>query len=279
MASVLEESVAPTVINLTVDATQDVSDQRASALVAYQGAALWTDEDVASVDVCNVVSSQMNAVVAKKKALIEKRMSLTRPIDAAKKAAMDLFQPYVDQLEQAEQHLKALILRFHKREDERREIEERRLREIQRQEQERLAKEAAERRAEAEKEAAEKRRQAEVAAKAGHLEGQQMALAAAVEIEQQGQREAEGLMQAAAVAPAAIVTPTKVAGSGRTERWYGEVNKPELIDFISKHHEYLYLVDVDQSKCNNVANTQRENCKVGGIKAVKDHTISARGKR
>ena len=66
------------------------------------------------------------------------RRSMTRPLDESKKAIMELFRPIVEQLGEAEQHVKGAMIGFHQQE-ERRLAEERAAVEVERQ---RLADEA-----------------------------------------------------------------------------------------------------------------------------------------
>lgn len=280
MASVSGEVIPASVIDLRIDASKDVGEESQGARLALASALTWTTENVTSLTVCQMVSAELNAIVARKKALNERRLSITRPLDQAKASTMELFRPSVETLEQGEAHLKLVINTFYDREERKRQEEERRLREEQRKEQERLQAEAAERRIEAERQAQEKERQAAEAAKAGHAEGQQLALIAAQEVRQQGQMEAEALQQQAAVVPAAIVAETKVAGTSRSEKFVAAViDKHALIKYVAENPEWLNLLDVNQVALNGIARSQKTDCRIPGVKVERDFIVSARGRR
>ena len=78
-----------------------------------EGFALETQDDVAlAVELIDEISDQA-------KALTEKRMGITRPLDAAKKATMDLFRAPLAALDTAGRKLRKLVADFHDAEQKR----------------------------------------------------------------------------------------------------------------------------------------------------------------
>lgn len=263
------------IIELKVDATQTVAEQSQYADMALAMAQAYGE--ITSQSVCAVAAVELRQIVTKRKELNEARLRITRPMDEAKAAVMDLFRPALERLEQAETFLKGKVDGFLALEEQRRKEEEARQAELRRQEQERIAKEAAEARAKAEAEAAEKQRLADEALQAGNQEAAALALAAADEIRSEAAQAQEAAVMQAAVMPAPIVSDTKVKGISRSQKWKAElVSKLDLIKHVAAHPEYLHLLDVNMPAANALARAQRENLNVAGLKAVVDHTVSSR---
>lgn len=126
-----------------------------------------------SPDMLQLASDELGKVTKLRKELEEVRFSMTRPLDAAKKAIMDFFRPADAFAEQAERAIKGEIARY-STEQERLRREAERKAELERQrlaaEQERLRREAeveaTRQRQEAEREATRQREEAEKAAQA-----------------------------------------------------------------------------------------------------------------
>lgn len=74
------------------------------------------------------------------KDLDEKRKSITRPIDAAKKSVMDFFKAPLFALSESERHLKATMLDWNREQERKRREEERKLQEAARKEEEKRRK-------------------------------------------------------------------------------------------------------------------------------------------
>jgi hypothetical protein len=65
--------------------------------------------EIDSDDLCVAAGEELVSIVAKKKARIEQRMAITRPLDASKASIMALFKPALDRLEEAETLLRNKI--------------------------------------------------------------------------------------------------------------------------------------------------------------------------
>jgi hypothetical protein len=59
----------------------------------------------------------LKSVKAMQKALVDRRMKITRPMDAAKAEVMDLFRPAIGRLEEAETHIKTAMIAFKDEQD------------------------------------------------------------------------------------------------------------------------------------------------------------------
>ena len=182
----LAELDRPDVKKLTTEAgslAANYEDFAVTNAIGYRDAA----EDL------KIIKGQLNQVN-------EKRLEITRPMDAAKKAVMDFFKPVVSRLEDAERHVKRAMVEWKAEED-------RKAREAQRLEQERARK-----REEKLRKEAEAKREAGKEARADILEDRAEAT------------------QAAPVAPAA----PKVEGISTRKVW-----KFEVLDKTQLPAEYL----------------------------------------
>lgn len=205
-----------------------------------------------SADMATAAADDLGQIKGKLKALDEKRLSLTRPLDEAKKRIMELFEGPRTVLLQAEGVLKGAILDWNKREQARLEAERR--------EQERIAREAAEAAA---RQAEEARKAAEVAAAAGNAE-------AAVELEQQAEQAVEAATALATMAPAVAAAPAKLAGVSTRQEWDFEVTDPAAIP-----REYLVI---DEKKIRGVVKALKADANIPGVRVFARDVLSARAK-
>ena len=164
------------------------------------------------------------------KLLNDKRLSMTRPIDEAKKKIMDFFAQPIDRLKRADQAISKAMARFF---DEQEAIRQ---------------KEEAEARAKAEKEAAKLEVKAEKAEAAGKEEK-------AEELREQAQ-------QVAATTPVMSSRVEKVEGIAMRMYWYFEI-----IDVSKIPKEYLM---VDEEKLQQYAHAMKETAKVEGVRFFSD---------
>lgn len=98
---------------------------------------------VATADEFTVAGEELRRIKAAQKRLDEVRKGITRPIDAAKKAILDLFREPETRLAAAESGVKRAMLGFQAEQDRLRQAEQRKAEEAARKERERLEAQAA----------------------------------------------------------------------------------------------------------------------------------------
>lgn len=193
-----------------------------AAKVANDAAELAACIVVDSHEMYQLAAGELQTIVGQRKKIDDLRLSITRPMDEAKKRVMDLFRGPTEMLERAENTLKQSMLTFKRAEDARVARE--------RAEAQRIAAEeraAAERaRQQAEADAAAARRAAEEAAAAGDAA---TAAAAQVRVAQAEQVAvaAEAELDLADIAPVAVIEPAKATASGIGAR---KTYKAEVFD-------------------------------------------------
>lgn len=158
--------------------------------------ALASDYRVTNVDQYTMAGDELKRIKAAQKRLDDLRKKITRPIDAAKKAIMDLFREPEDKLARAESGIKRAMLTYADEQERLRREEQRKADEAARKEQERLAAQAAK------------------AAAAGKVEK-----AAAIEER-----------AAMVVAPVVQREAPKVAGVSLREVWCFEITDPSKVN-------------------------------------------------
>lgn len=191
------------------------------------------------------------------KQLDEQRKSITKPMDDAKKAVMDLFREPLTRLEQAEGVIKRGMLAYT-------------------QEQERIAREEQARRDEV---ARKQREEAEAAARKAEEEAKAQAAAGNAAAAAEKLAEAQAAAQVAAVTVAAPVAPyvPKVTGTTVRGTWKAKVtDKIALIKFIAEHPEWTHLLDINESQLNALARGQKADLKLPGVETWEEKGISAR---
>ncbi|KKN41479.1 hypothetical protein LCGC14_0722930 [marine sediment metagenome] len=91
---------------LATEAVKDEETKIVALVSTAEALTIKTTEELgASTDLLQTVKSRQ-------KALTDMRLSITRPMDAAKKRVMELFQPAVDRLATAEQTIKTAVLAY-----------------------------------------------------------------------------------------------------------------------------------------------------------------------
>jgi hypothetical protein len=212
------------------------------------------------------------------KDLDNKRKAITQPIDAAKKAVMDLFRSPTTYLEQAEVLLKNAIQKFDRAEEQRRIAEQAKLEEAARQERARLEAEAAAREAAAQAEAQRIQQQAEQAAAAGKVEEAARLNAEAESRVEQGAAEVATLQQTATLITAPIATAAPLTkGVSARKVWKAEISdKLALIRYVAEHPEYVDLLDANMPAINKIALALKANCPLAGVRVFEDSVLAVR---
>lgn len=177
------------------------------------------------------------------KALEEKRKGITAPLDAAKKAAMDMFRPAVDAIAEFEKSVKARMAGFVREQDRIRREEEAKATEAARKEQEKLLS------------------QANKAAAAGKLE------------------KAEALeLQAASTVAVTPAIEIPIASGAHTRRvWKARLtSKMDLINAVAEGKASPELLDYNESVGNGLAKALKSGMNVPGVEAYEDVQVVAR---
>lgn len=226
----------------------------------------------------DLAATELTKIKGLQKSVETMRKGITQPIDAAKKAVMDLFRAPTTYLDQAEAILKGAIGDYDRAENRRRLEEQARLEEAARQERARMEAEAAARTAAAEAEAQEIQRKAEAAAAAGDVETAARLNAAAESRVEQGVAEAVTLQQTATLitAPIAQAAP-QTKGVSTRKVWKAEINdKHALIRYVAEHPEYVDLLEPNMPAINKIALALKANCPLAGVRVFEDDVIAVR---
>lgn len=221
----------------------DVTESRELAQatrIANSAHELALELEIDSPAALDVASEELRRLVARKKEIEELRLSLTRPIDEAKKRIMDLFRAPTDRLSEAEGMLRKGIVAYQVKEREeadrkRREAEATARAERERLEREQAAAEAEARRIREEQVKAERERLAaiereraagnEAAAKeAERVAREEAEKAAAAEAEARAKADAaKAEIEIADVAPVLpMIAPAKAEGISSRQNWKAE---------------------------------------------------------
>jgi DNA-binding helix-hairpin-helix protein with protein kinase domain len=217
-----------------------------------------------------LAATELQELQAKYKALEDKRFAITRPMDAAKKAVMSLFNPALDRLNTAITGLKASMLEYDREEKRKAAIKQQLLDKIAADQKAALAAEAA-------RQAEEARVQSERAAQLmekGDSAGFNEAMTAA----ETAQEMAAALSQTGAVVSAATAltaVPT-VAGITTADVWKARVTDlPALLRFVADHPEYHDWIEVKMTGLHDMAKAQRTELRVPGVEAFEESRIAA----
>lgn len=185
---------------------------------------------------------EMNAYTKRIKELEKARKTITGPLDASKKAVMNLFRPAIDGYTQAAGIIKHAIGRYVT-------------------EQERIAAEA---RAKAEAIAAEERRKLEEQAKAA--EAAQAPEAAAVI------RETAALVTAAP----AVTAPAKVKGMSVKKVWKGQVvDLPAFLKAAAENPALAALVEVKQGALDKFISANGGTVTIPGVEVRQETQVAS----
>lgn len=177
------------------------------------------------------------------KALEEKRKAITAPLDAAKKAAMDMFRPAVDAIDAFEKSVKDKMAGFVREQERIRRETEAAAAEKARKEQEKLL------------------AQAEKAAAAGKLE----------------KAEALELQAASTVAVTPAIEAPVAAGAHARRVWKARLtDKMALIQAVADGRASPELLDFNQSVGNGLAKALKSGMNIPGLESYEDISIAAR---
>lgn len=197
---------------------------------------------VSDAESLQIAKDEMNAMTKRMKTLDAKRKEITKPLDDAKKAVMNLFKPPIDTYQGAISVIKAGIARY---------VED----------QERIAAEA---RIKAEAEAAAAR--AALEAKA---------------LEAKTPQEAEVIKEAAAlVVPASVsvASPTKVSGMSTQKVWRGRVvDLSAFLAHVATHPECFDLIEVKQGALDRYIRATGGAVAIPGVETHQETIVSSRG--
>lgn len=228
----------PASVAIAAPSSADLQRGAASALDLVQSF------DVVDAATYAIAADELKAIKTKIDALNEKRMGITKPLDAAKAAVMSLFKPPIALLEQAEALLKQKMLAWKQEED-------RKAREAQL---------AAERAAEA-----ERKRLADEAA----------ALAAQGRTGEAAVKEQVAAMVVAP--PAAVPAPPAVKGiSTSTTVDFEVVDLLALVKHVAERPELLALLTVDSTKLRAQVRATGMATNLPGVRVFNKQTLAAR---
>lgn len=216
---------------------------------------------------------ELQELKGRAKALDERRKEITRPLDEAKKAILDLFRAPLAVLEEAEGVLKRSIITWDAEQERLRKIEEARLREEARKERERLEAEARKAEEAARKKAEELQRKAAAEAAAGNAaKAAALADKAAAVVDNAGEKAAALQQQAAVVqAPTVVREQQKVAGISMRTRWLARVVNADLVP-------REYLVPNEQA-LNKIAEATKGSIKIPGVEIYGKSEVAASSRR
>lgn len=225
----------------------EVKVQHPTAVALARGAdaalAMVEGFEVVDATTYELAAEELTMIKRKATTLDDQRKAITKPMDDAKKAVMDLFRAPLDLLGKAEGILKGKMLTYYQAEQAK---------------------------------AAEARQVAERAAQA---ERKRLA-AEAAELESQGRSgEAAMVEQVAAMvvaAPAVVAEPAKVVGvSMRSTVEFEVVNLLDLVKHVAAHPELVDLLMVDSTKLRNQVRATGMNTILPGVKVFEKSSLAA----
>lgn len=218
-----------------------------------------------------LAAAELQDLQAKYKALEDKRFGITRPMDAAKKAVMALFNPALARLETAINGLKGSMLVYDKEAKRKAAVQQALLDQIAENQRKALAAEQA-------KQAEEARAQSERAAQL-MASGDSAGVAEALTLAENAQEMASALSQSSAVvsaATAATNVPT-IAGITSADVWKARVtDTAALLRYIADHPEYHDWIEFKMSGLHEMAKSQRTAMRVPGVEPFEEARIAAR---
>lgn len=254
-----------------------------STLSAGANAALRMAESftIATTTDYELAADELKAIKSKAKALEERRVAITGPLNKAMKAVNDLFRAPLAALDQAEGIIKRSMIAYTEEQQRKAEEERKRLEAEAAAERKRLEDEA---RAREEAAAAEAKRladEAAVAAAAGNQQAAAEAQAQAEQVQQAAAAEAAAMQATAAVMTAPVVpiaAAPKAAGVSKVKVTYkAEIDdKMAFLQFVASRPDMAMLVDVNMSKLNGLARAQGPAMNYPGVRVVEEKSIAAR---
>jgi len=229
-------------------------------------------ENIDSPMMYELAAAELVDLQATRKAIEDRRFSITRPLDAAKKAAMDLFRPSLERIDAKISSIKGGMLGFEQSEKRKAAAKQALLDKIALDQRTALA-------AEQTKQAEEARLQNERAAQLMSTGGDSAAIAEALDQAEQAQEMASALQQTTMVvsaATAATNVPT-VAGVVSADVWKARItDMAALLRFIADHPEYHEWIELKMSGLHEIAKSQRTAMRIPGVEPYEEQTIAAR---
>lgn len=215
-----------------------------------------------------LVTEELRDLKARIAQLEERRKAITRPLDQAKAATMELFRPAIDRLTEGRRKFEAAILTYQTEQDRKRREEQARL-------------EAAAR-AERERAEAAARAQAEEAARLAAAAAQAADAAEAAKLAERAQQAQENaaaaeVAAASVVAPAASVEAPKVAGLGTRGTLEVElVDKLAFVRHVAANPSLIHLVMEDSVKLRAYARALGDGAQIPGVRVGVKKTVTTR---
>src|SRR5690606_18443654 len=213
--------------------------------------------EIDSNEMYEIAGNELSTIKGRLKQLDEQRKSITKPLDEAKQAVMDLFRKPVEILTNAENSLKRAMLTF--------QSEQRRIQE----EEQRKARAAAE--AERRRQEEEARRMAEEARKAADSGDKQKAA--------QLQQEAEERKAVSEMISAPVIHMEKPAAAGVSTRKTYKARATDikaLLQGVIDGTGPVAVIKIDDKILNAPARSLKESMNYPGVEVYTEEGISAR---
>ncbi len=190
-------------------------------------------------------SSLLTTIKRRQKEMTQLRLSITRPMDEAKKRVMGIFQPALDRIDAAERTIKRAVLIYTQEAERKRREEQARL----------------------DEEAAAERKRLQAMAETQRDEGH-------TDLADVSQERAETVAVPTVVSPPTPTGPVHV----RTT-WSAEVvDLAELVKACAEGRVPLALLTPDMPSLNAMARTQKERFDIPGVRAVAEQGVAARAR-
>jgi hypothetical protein len=223
-----------------------VAEEQATALTVETTALLASAEqfEIVTNDQYTSSADLLKQIKGKQTGLDDLRKSITRPLDEAKARIMDLFRPAGNQLIEAERTLKHAMLGFTRQQENIRQQEENRAREL------------------ADKEAARLQRRADKAREAGKDD------------------KADELETQALAVPTPIIPSSTARVSGIVQRatWKAEVTDLKaLVVAVAAGQAPVTLLLPNMPVLNMQARSLKRELNIPGVRAVSEDVVAARG--
>lgn len=204
-----------------------------------------------------IAANELADIVARGRKLEETRKTITKPMDEAKKAVMDLFRPAVEMIERAERMVRTKVAEYS--ESERKRVA------AERAESERIAREEREQKEHA-------AREAEKAERDAIKSGDSDAAIAAREAAEQARNEADA---AAFAPPPPVVMEAKADGLSIRRKWKARVtDSATFLLYVAEHPDLQHLFEVDMTALNQLAVATKGAMEIPGVHFYEE-TISA----
>lgn len=225
-----------------------------------------------SPDTNQMAGEELASIKGKLNKLDALRKSITKPMDDAKAAVMDLFRAPVATLQDAERTIKNKMLAYTSEQERIAEQRRRAAEAVAQQERDRLAAEAAETERLAQEEAAKLLESADGPANEETVQQAQAVM-------QQAQETAAALRSSAAVMTAPIVSdaPSRASGTAVKEVWKATVDdKLKLIQHVAANPHLVNLLDINQTALNQMAKSLKSGLNIPGASAYPERSLSSR---